>query len=420
MAIQAIRGTKDILPKEAALWQDVEEKARRLFAFYGYREIRTPILEEVSLFKRSVGEATDIVEKQMFTFEDRGERVISLRPEETASCVRAYLEHGLHKEVGFSKFYYIGPMFRSERPQAGRMRQFHQIGIEAIGSLSPYLDAEVISLLMKLLEAIGIDGSKLKINSIGCKADREKYSQVLRDSLKGSLGELCDDCKARYEKNVMRILDCKNETCRRVAARLPKATDNLCDECSGHFKGTLSALDGLNIKYEIDPHLVRGLDYYTRTTFEVSHPKLGSQDAVAAGGRYDYLVEQLGGPSMGAIGFAVGIERAMAILAKAMGEKKDDSGKGAIDLYLVTLGEAAYKKAFSLLDEARRAGVSCDMDYEGRSLKGQMRRANDLGAKYVAVIGDDELAKGAVKLKRMADGVESEVKFDELVMSLRG
>lgn len=410
MDIKTVRGTKDILPAEAALWQDVEDKARRLFGFYGYREIRTPILEEAALFARSVGETTDIVEKQMFTFEDRGKRLLALRPEETASVVRAYLESGLQNELGFAKFYYMGPMFRSERPQAGRMRQFHQIGIEAIGSLSPYLDSEVISLLMKLLEAIGIEGSKLKINSIGCKTDREKFAKALRDLLKSSIGELCEDCKTRYEKNVMRILDCKNETCRRVAARLPKTTDNLCGECSGHFKGTLQTLDGLNIKYEIDPHLVRGLDYYTRTTFEVSHPKLGAQDAVAAGGRYDYLIEQLGGPSLGAIGFAVGIERAII----AMGEKKSDAGKGAIDLYFVTLGEAAYKKAFQLLHEARGAGIACDIDYEGRSLKGQMRRANDLGAKYVAVIGDDELSKGTAKLKRMADGAESEVKFEDV------
>jgi len=396
--VKALRGTKDLLPTEAKLWTTLEAKARAVLNAFCYKEVRTPVIEESSLFVRSLGAGTDIVEKQMFTFIDRGERSITLRPEATASVVRAYLENNLVNEYGFIKLFYLGPMFRAERPQAGRMRQFHQIGVEALGSYSPQLDAEVIALISALLESLGVHGSIIKINSLGCPKDKIALADGLRKVLSGGQDRLCEDCKVRYEKNVLRILDCKNESCRKLVRMIFKGTpESLCPDCKTHFDSVKSSLDGLRSTTRVDPYLVRGLDYYTKTTFEVTHKKLGAQDAIGAGGRYDNLVEELGGPAKGACGFAIGMERA----AMAMDDVPE--ARDGVCLYFATMGEEEYRVAFNFANELRtRGGIPCELDYEGKSLKAQMRSADKLGAKYVAIIGEEELKNRTLTLRNMA------------------
>ena len=392
-----MRGTKDLLPKEARLWTILEEKARAVFNHFGYSEVRTPVMEESALFVRSLGQGTDIVEKQMFTFLDRGERSITLRPEATASVVRAYLENGLENEMGFAKLFYIGPMFRAERPQAGRMRQFHQIGVEAIGSYSPYLDAEVIALLASLLDSFDIRNYEIKINSLGCAKDKEALANGLRQALGNHIKDLCDDCKVRYEKNILRVLDCKNETCRNEMKKIFKGTkEYLCAECLSHFETVKKALDGLKVNYNVEPYLVRGLDYYTKTTFEVVHKKLGAQDAIGAGGRYDNLISELGGQPKGACGFAIGMERSIMALQEV------PELDGGLKIYIATMGDEAYKLGFSLAMTLRGQGISAEVDFEGKSLKAQMRTADRLGAKYVAIIGDDEIKNHTITLRNMS------------------
>jgi histidyl-tRNA synthetase len=394
--IKALRGTKDLLPEEARLWTFLEEKARGVFACFDFSEMRTPIIEESSLFVRSIGQGTDIIEKQMYTFLDRGERSISLRPEATASVVRAYLEHGMDKNTGLAKLFYIGSMFRAERPQAGRARQFHQIGVEAIGSYNPHLDAEVIALLCAILDSFNIIGYKIKLNSLGCAKDKSDLSLGLRKSLEGSISDLCDDCKVRYEKNVLRILDCKEEKCKHAIRKVFQGTEAyLCPECKAHFDSVKSALDILKVDYQIEPHLVRGLDYYTKTTFEVTHHKLGAQDAIAAGGRYDNLVSDLGGPETGACGFAIGMERA------AMAIHDMPAVKEGIDIFVATIGDEAYRLGFRLAMELRNVGISADIDYEGRSLKAQMRAADKTGARLTALIGEDEIKNHSITVRNM-------------------
>lgn len=394
--IKALRGTKDLLPEEAKLWTILEENTRKTFACFGFSEIRTPIIEESSLFVRSIGQGTDIVEKQMFTFLDRGERSITLRPEATASVVRAYLENRLDNEVGFAKLFYIGPMFRAERPQAGRLRQFQQIGVEAIGSHNPHLDAEIIVLLGAILDSFNIIGYKIKLNSLGCAKDKKELSAGLRKSLEGKIDDFCADCKVRYEKNALRILDCKNEKCKNAIQKIFRGTETyLCPECKMHFDSVKSTLDALRIDYQVDPYLVRGLDYYTKTTFEVTHQKLGAQDAIAAGGRYDNLVSDLGGPEKGACGFAIGMERtAMAI------HDTPKLGRG-INIYIATIGDEAYNLGFRLVMDLRKSGISADIDYEGKSLKAQMRAADKIGAGLVALIGEDEMKNHSITVRDM-------------------
>ena len=400
--IKALRGTKDLLPKEARLWTVLEQKARAVLYSFGYSEIRVPIIEESSLFVRSLGQGTDIVEKQMFTFLDRGDRSVTLRPEATASVVRAYLENGLENEMGFTKLFYMGPMFRAERPQAGRMRQFHQIGVEAIGSYSPQLDAEVIALLASLLDSFNIINYEIKINSLGCIKDKESLANGLRQAIGSRLSTLCDDCKVRYEKNILRVLDCKNEACRNEIKKIFKGTEEyLCAECLTHFEAVKRSLDALKINYKSEPYLVRGLDYYTKTTFEVVHKKLGAQDAIGAGGRYDNLVADLGGPQKGACGFAIGMERTIMAL------QKTPELDGGLKTYIATMGEEAYKLGFSLAMALRGQGISAEMDFEGKSLKAQMRAADRLGAKYVAIIGDDELKNHTITLRNMGTKEQS-------------
>ena len=412
MNIQSIRGTKDILPPEASRWQYLEEISKKTFQLYGYEEIRTPIIEDLQLFKRSVGETTDIVEKEMYAFSDRGERDICLRPEETASVVRAYLESGLFKEREFIKLYYMGPMFRAERPQAGRMRQFHQVGVEVLGADSPYTDAEVIALLVNIIEKLGIKDYTVKLNSLGCAQDRKKISDLLKDELSSEEKLLCENCKARIKRNVFRVLDCKNEACIRVAQKLPTTLENLCKDCYDHFDKVKSCLDSLGVKYKITPHLVRGLDYYTRTAFEVTAKGLGAQDAIAAGGRYDNLIKELGGPDTPAIGFAMGVER---VLLAMEASKSGEPAKQELQLFIASLGDAAYEKSFALLNELRKKGISSDMDFQNKSLKGQLRRANNLNAKFVAILGEDELKKGVIGLKNMKTSEQKEISLEKFV-----
>ncbi len=417
--IKAIRGTRDILPPGSNEWQKVEDLSRRVFRLFGYSEIRTPIIEETALFVKSVGEETDIVKKEMFSFVDRGERDISLRPEGTAPIVRAYLENNLDKTDPFQKLYYIGPMFRAERPQAGRLRQFHQIGLEAIGSNSPALDAEVINVLIRLLETNGIKKYELKLNNLGCREDKKKLSKTLKEvfSEKTVSARLCEDCKRRVATNPLRLLDCKEEGCRLVIREHFKNVEFLCSDCKEHFAEVLKFIDLLKIPYSVDPYIVRGLDYYTRTVFEVTHKDLGAQNAIGAGGRYDNLISDMGGPSLGACGFALGVDRMIMALGKDAETVKAAAG---IDLFVATIGKEAYSKAFLLLNELRGAGVSCDIDYELRSLKSQMRSADKQAARFVMIIGDDEVAKSEAVLRDMKTREQTNIRFPDLVNSIKG
>lgn len=401
-------GTKDILPDEVPSWQAIEETTRNIFSLYNYKEIRPPIIEEAALFNRSLGESAEIVQKQMFLVK-KDKDVYALRPEGTASIVRAYLENNLDKTSGLIKVYYIGPMFRAERPQKGRLRQFHHLGCEVIGSPEPYLDVEIISLADNLLKAYTIEDYEIKINSLGCLKDKKELTEILRKSLKPKLPKLCDDCNLRFKHNVLRILDCKNAGCIEVLKKLDIRQEHLCPECKGHFDKVKEGLDSLNIDYKINPYLVRGLDYYTRTVFELIHHDLGAQNALGAGGRYDNLVGDLGGPSLGAIGFAFGIERLLLVTSDQLPVTIRNL------VYIVSLGEEAKKQSLKLLDDLRKGGITSDTDYEDKSLKGALRRANDLSARLVLIIGEDELKKGAVTLKDMVSGEQREVKQDELV-----
>jgi histidyl-tRNA synthetase len=414
MDIKAVRGTKDINPDEADSWQAIEHIARLTFGAYGFKEIRTPIIEDTNLFKRSIGETTDIVEKEMYTFQDKKMRSISLRPEATASIVRAYIENGFDKKEGFVKFYYIGPMFRAERPQKGRLRQFHQIGVEAIGSRSPFLDAEVLLLLSRLLNNLSIEGFTLKINSLGCPADRDNFKALLRKKLKNHLKSLCTECNRRFEKNVLRILDCKEESCRRIVKEMPKTADNLCRDCDGHYASLKSILNENSLGFSEDKDLVRGLDYYTGTVFEVTHPSLGSQDAIGAGGRYDNLIEQFGGKSAGAIGFALGVER--LLLVSDPDKLRQKSDKPCV--YFATIGSESYKAAFGLLERLRANGISAHIDYESKSLKAQMKQADRMRATHVAILGEDELKKGEILLRDMKTSAQKSIKIEDLLKTL--
>jgi len=408
--IKRIPGTKDILPDEATLWQNIEKTARHIFSVYNYREIRPPLIEEAALFNRSLGASAEIVRKQMFLIKKEGD-LYALRPEGTASIVRAYIENGLDKTAGFLKLYYIGPMFRMERPQKGRLRQFHHLGVEVIGSNAPAVDVEAISLADHLLKAFSIDNYKIRLNSLGCAKDKERLTEYLRRNLKKKTAKLCPECLRRIKSNVLRVLDCKNEGCLKVSRSLD-IHSHLCIECNRHFTCVKSGLDSLKINYEIDPYLVRGLDYYTGTVFEISQANLGAQDAIAAGGRYDNLIKEMGGPDTGAIGFAFGIER---LLLASLPKPQAPNPKL---VYLVSLGEEAKAESLKLLNRLRHQGVTCDTDYEGKSLKGSLRKANDAGARYTVIIGENELKKGVVMLKDMVSGEQEELKPEDLTKEL--
>jgi len=418
MKFRRPRGTEDILPDESYLWQNLEETARETFHRYGYSEIRTPIFEAQALFVRSIGEATEIVEKQMYTFQAGKEKEsFVLRPEATAPVVRAYLEHHLQKSRLFRKLYYIGPMFRYERPQSGRSRQFHQLGAEAIGSLDPLLDAEVVALVSEIISAVGLNDFELKINSIGHLGCREEYRQVLRKELLPRRDELCENCKTRLDRNIFRVLDCKNESCLAIYRRLPPIVDHLCKDCAKHFEMFRQGLEALGIPYRVDNHLVRGFDYYTRSVFEFTHKALGAQDAIAAGGRYDDLVEEMGGPSLGAVGFALGMERTILAMKKK-GKPATEKVRGFFS-YIVTVDADSRIYGFEVAQDLRKMGIECDMDYEGRSVRSQMREANRRKARFVLIAGPEELKQNAVKIKDMKSGREDSVPREKVAEVMR-
>ncbi|HXX53881.1 MAG TPA: histidine--tRNA ligase [Thermodesulfovibrionales bacterium] len=401
----ALKGVQDILPPDIYAWQKVESVAKKIFWSYGFQEIKPPIIESTALFTRSIGEMTDIVEKEMYTFPDRAGRSITLRPEGTAPVVRAYVEHHLHMLPPPQKFFYSGPMFRYERPQKGRFRQFYQIGAEAFGVSAAELDAEIISLLKALLETLGLRELKFEVNSIGCEKCRPSYRNALREFFSARLDALCPDCKRRYELNPLRILDCKVDRCIEMRTGAPTVTDFLCDECRAHFEGVRSLLQLLNIPHVITPGLVRGLDYYTRTTFEVTTEHLGSQKAVAAGGRYDRLVEEFGGPSTPAIGFALGMERLTTLLK--------DAGGAAVpspQVFVAGIGTKAVREGLVMAERFRAMGLWVEAGYEG-SLRSQLRRADKLASHYVFIIGDDELLSGKIQWKNLRNGSQGEVEI---------
>ncbi|MBN1404931.1 MAG: histidine--tRNA ligase [Candidatus Omnitrophica bacterium] len=411
--IESIKGTRDILPPESELWRSAEAVARGIFAKSGYGEIRTPIIEDSALFIRGVGKDTDIIQKQMYSFTDQGQRNICLRPEATASVVRAYIEHNLHKTESIVKLFYCGTMYRSEKPQAGRQREFTQIGVEVLGSYSPYSDCEIIVLLDDILKALHVGDYQFKINSLGCEKDKEKFKGYLKQSIKKDVKKMCEDCQRRYASNILRILDCKNEQCRTILESLDIKHDYLCEECAADFNKITDTLKNENINFKKDPFLVRGLDYYTKVVFEVTAKGLGSQDAIAAGGRYNNLVKELGGPQTGACGFAIGVERLMAVAAcdKIYQEKP-------LDLFLVCMNDKASQEAFYILHKLRLRGISCDMDYSTKSLKAQMRYADKIKAGFVIVIGENELTSRQGMLKNMKTGDQKQITLDKIAESL--
>jgi histidyl-tRNA synthetase len=403
---KALKGMKDIMPPDIHIWQYIEKKAREVFASYGFLEIRTPIVESTSVFTRSIGESTDIVEKEMYTFEDKGGRSVTLRPEGTASVVRCYVENHLYNLPSPQKFYYLGPMFRYERPQSGRFRQFYQIGVEAFGSPRPEMDAEVISMLSRLLRDIGLQAPHFQVNSIGCEKCRPGFKDALLAYFADSIDDLCTDCRRRYNQNPLRILDCKVGRCIEIRKDAPRVVDHLCEDCRSHFERLLALLEMLDIPHSVNPEMVRGLDYYTRTTFEVTSENLGAQNAVAAGGRYDRLIKEFGGPETPAIGFALGMERIAELLK--MSVKYD---LPAPEVFIAAVGERAGREGVRVADDLREKGIWVELGDGTSSLKSQMRRADRLSCRYVFVLGDDEMQSGIVGWKRLSDSATGEVRI---------
>lgn len=406
--MQALRGTQDILPDNIYKWNHVESVIKELCALYGYSEIRTPMFEDTKLFLRGIGDTTDVVAKEMYTFEDRGGRSITLRPENTAAVVRSYLEHKLYGDQQVHKLFYIGSMFRYDRPQAGRYREFHQFGVEVLGASSPAADAEVINLAYTLFKTLGLKELELHINSIGDYKCRPIYRQKLIEFFEEKEDQLCDDCQARLHKNPLRILDCKEDSCRRASAGAPKITDYLCDECEKKFEVVKRYLAALEIPYSVDSRLVRGLDYYTNTAFEIQYPPLGAQSAICGGGRYDGLVEDVGGPSTPGIGFAVGLER--LLLALEM-QKLIPEPANRKKVYIVTLGEDAIVEGIKIQQHLRDKGVIAEIDLQDRSIKGQMKQAGKNNAEYTVIIGANEMEKKEAAVKNMENGKQQDIPF---------
>ena len=403
MEIKAIRGFNDILPDEIGKVQFVEETAREVFEGFGFSEIRIPILERTELFSRGIGEATDIVEKEMYTFTDRSGNSLTLRPEATASMARAYLEHQLYNIDSMAKLYCIGPMFRYERPQKGRYRQFYQIDAEVFGVENPAVDAELIVMLMHFLKTVGLEKLELQVNTLGDRACRPKYREGLKKYLEGKAFQLCEDCKRRLDTNPLRVLDCKVETCKQAIADAPKVTDFICSECQKHFDTVREHLETAGLTTILNPRMVRGLDYYTRTAFEVVSYQLGSQNAVAGGGRYDNLFQEIGGKEIPGIGFAIGMERLISLLPE---------GKEFVkypDLFIATLGEAPFKEAYRIVNQLHLEGIRAELDYEGKSLKSQMRRADKLKARYTLILGEEELKRRKGVLRNMGTKSQEEI-----------
>lgn len=411
LVTKAIKGTRDIMPWEVYKNQFIEQTVLDIAAKFGFREIRTPVFEHTELFQRGVGETTDVVQKEMYTFDDKGGRSITLRPEGTAGAVRSFLEHGLFNEALPQKLCYLLNCYRYEKPQAGRWREFQQFGVETLGAASPAADAEIISLANEIFAFLGVEGIELHLNSIGCPECRKNYHKALKEYFESRKSELCGTCLERLEKNPMRILDCKSPICKEICKDAPVITDYICDECSAHFKSVQKYLDAMNIEYVIDPHIVRGLDYYTRTVFEFISNQIGAQGAVCAGGRYDGLVEELGGPHVPSLGFGLGTGRLLMLLEAQGIELPAPSG---CELYIAPMGEDASVKAMSIVADLRAGGISAQTDVVGRSLKAQMKYADKIGAKYTMVLGDDEIAKGKAVIKDMDSGETETLSLDGL------
>jgi histidyl-tRNA synthetase len=409
MKYTALKGVHDIFPPDIYLWQKVETVAKEVFTAYGFQEMRAPVIESTDVFTRSIGETSDIVEKEMYTFSDKAGRNITLRPEGTAPVVRCYVEHHIYNLPSPQKFFYAGPMFRYERPQSGRFRQFYQLGAEAFGIAEPRIDAEILSMLKLFFERLGLRELNFEINSIGCEKCRPDYRKALQNFFSDRLDGFCADCRRRYDQNPLRILDCKVDMCRKLREGSPHVTNFLCTECREHFTALLSYAELLDIPCKINPEMVRGLDYYTRTIFEVTCRHLGAQNAVAAGGRYDRLVEDFGGPPTPAIGFAIGMER-IASLLKLSAEQVIPSPK----VFIAVLGEAAGKHGLIIADRLRLRGLWTEIGYAGNSLKSQLRRADRVSAQYVFIIGDDEIRDGKLPWKRLSDGSQGEIRFNEI------
>lgn len=415
-SFSAPRGTNDVLPGETPKWQYLEAKFRETCRLYDFWEIRTPTFEHTELFTRNLGETTDVVSKEMYTFETRGGKSLTLRPEGTAPAIRAYVERNLGAALPVSKIYYIGRLFRYERPQAGRYREHTQLGAEAIGSIDPAIDAEVISLAATFFTSVGVRQFQLKLNSIGCPKCRPDYRKALVEFASGQVENLCKSCVERYQQNPLRMLDCKEEGCKAILENAPKMTDYLCEECAEHFAKVRGYLESLGIEYVLDPKLVRGFDYYTKTAFEFVSGELGAQNAIGGGGRYDNLVEEIGGQPTPAIGFGLGLERLVLTLDSLGVELPVETG---ITAFVAGMGEAGHEAAVKLVAALRLEGISADMDYTGRSLKAQMKTANKLGAKFAVILGDDEIASNTATVRNMETSEQTSVPMAELVAALR-
>ena len=409
--ISAIKGTKDILPREAKKWQRVESVTKRVLELYAYKEIRTPIFEATELFEKGTGQTTDIVIKEMYTFKDKAGRSLTLRPEYTPSVVRSIIENRLYLQPEPLRFYYIGPMFRYDKPQKGRYRQFHQVDIEVFGEEDPALDAEIVEMANYLLKELKVTDTKNLVNSVGCKKCRPSYIKDLRSHAEEVRHDLCPDCKRKVELNPLRIFDCKIETCREAAKTFPKITDYLCQECEDHFNRFCDYLVFYGIEYKVEPRLVRGIDYYTKTTFEIVSSKLGAQNALIGGGRYDNMMKDFGGPDLCAIGFAMGLERLISVVPFI--EEKGEF------LYLAYLGDESKRAGMKAVQFLRKESVECLIEYKERSIKSQISRANKLGASWVLIIGEEEIKEGKYKLKNMASGLQVEGTQDEILKIIR-
>lgn len=407
---QSPKGTQDLMPKDTAKWQVVEDVIRSEAAVHGIKEIRTPVFEHTELFLRGVGDTTDVVEKQMYTFEDKGGRSVTLRPEGTAGAVRAVLQSGVYNDGYPLKLFYFTSCYRYEKPQAGRLREFHQFGIETFGTYEPIADAEMIMVAKGIFDRLGIEKLQLEINSIGCPECRKKYHEALKAYFEGYKDQLCETCLSRLDRNPMRILDCKSPVCSEIAKGAPKIIDYLCDDCSAHFEKVKGYLDAEGIEYTVNPTIVRGLDYYTRTVFEFVSTDIGAQGTVCGGGRYDGLVEEMGGKPTAGLGFGMGLER-LLLLMEAQGIEFPE--EESCEVYIASMGDEALKRAFSLAAKLRECGVIAEYDMCARGLKAQMKYANKIGAAYTIVIGDDEIAAGKAELKNMESGEKKPISLGE-------
>jgi len=412
---KAVKGFKDILPRQVGTWNRIESEAKRIFELFGFNEIRIPVIEKAELFSRGIGQDTDIVSKEMYTLKDRKGNFLAMRPEATASVIRAYIEHKLYNVYQVQKLFTIGPMFRYERPQKGRRRQFHQINVEIIGDPGPRSDSELMAMIMYFFSSLGFNDLILNVNSLGCLNCRGPFRTELKDYLKKYFTQLCPDCQIRMETNPLRVFDCKVETCNQIIKDAPSMLDFLCNDCAQHFGSVRSYLKQLGLDFVVNSHLMRGLDYYTRTTFEVQTQELGAQNAIAGGGRYDNLMKEFGGPDTPAIGFAIGVERVVELLEENAVQKEEGP-----DIFLAPLGKEAEDKAFIWLQELRKRGLKCEMEYRSLGLKSQMRHADRLKARKVLIVGDDELMKGTGIVRDMISKGQIEIPLENVIEELIG